>query len=55
MFATRMMHEHGVTSEDFGRVAVADRRHAANNPAAQPTMRANAATSAAVVRKWASE
>ncbi|MGH9172092.1 MAG: lipid-transfer protein [Acidimicrobiales bacterium] len=34
MFATRMMHEHGVTSEDFGRVAVADRRHAANNPAA---------------------
>jgi acetyl-CoA acetyltransferase len=26
--------EHGVTSEDFGRVAVADRRHAANNPAA---------------------
>jgi acetyl-CoA acetyltransferase len=34
MFATRMMHEHGVTSEDFGRVAVADRRHAATNPAA---------------------
>jgi acetyl-CoA acetyltransferase len=34
MFATRMMHEYGVTSEDFGRVAVADRRHAANNPAA---------------------
>jgi acetyl-CoA acetyltransferase len=34
MFATRMMHEYGITSEDFGRVAVADRRHAANNPAA---------------------
>jgi acetyl-CoA acetyltransferase len=34
MFASRMMHEHGITSEDFGRVAVADRRHAANNPAA---------------------
>jgi len=34
MFATRMMHEHGVTSEDFGRVAVADRKHAATNPAA---------------------
>jgi acetyl-CoA acetyltransferase len=34
MFATRIMHEHGVTSEDFGRVAVADRRHAATNPAA---------------------
>jgi acetyl-CoA acetyltransferase len=34
MFARRMMHEYGVTSEDFGAVAVADRRHAANNPAA---------------------
>jgi acetyl-CoA acetyltransferase len=34
MFATRMMHEYGVTSADFGRVAVADRRHAATNPAA---------------------
>ena len=34
MFATRMMHEHGITSEDFGRVTVADRRHAATNPAA---------------------
>lgn len=34
MFATRYMHEYGATSEDFGRVAVADRRHAANNPAA---------------------
>jgi len=34
MFARRMMHEHGVTSEDFGRVAVADRKHAATNPAA---------------------
>ncbi len=34
MFATRYMHDHGATSEDFGRIAVADRRHAANNPAA---------------------
>ncbi len=32
MAATRYMHEYGATSEDFGRVAVADRRHAANNP-----------------------
>jgi acetyl-CoA acetyltransferase len=34
MFATRLMHEYGVTSEDFGRIAVADRKHAATNPAA---------------------
>ncbi len=34
MFATRYMHQHGATSEDFGRIAVVDRRHAANNPAA---------------------
>jgi acetyl-CoA acetyltransferase len=34
MFATRIMHEFGVTTEDFGRVAVADRKHAATNPAA---------------------
>jgi acetyl-CoA acetyltransferase len=34
MFATRIMHEFGVTSEDFGRIAVADRRHAATNPKA---------------------
>ena len=34
MFATRMMHEYGITSEDFGLVAVADRAHAATNPAA---------------------
>lgn len=34
MQARRYMHETGATSEDFGRVAVADRRHAANNPAA---------------------
>lgn len=34
MFARRYMHEYGATSEDFGRVAVADRAHAANNPAA---------------------
>jgi acetyl-CoA acetyltransferase len=32
MFAKRYMHAFGATSEDFGRVAVADRRHAANNP-----------------------
>jgi len=34
MNARRYMHEYGATSEDFGRVAVADRKHAANNPAA---------------------
>jgi acetyl-CoA acetyltransferase len=34
MFATRMMHEYGYRSEDFGAVAVADRKHAATNPAA---------------------
>ena len=34
MFATRYMHEYGATSEDFGRVSVVDRTHAANNPAA---------------------
>jgi acetyl-CoA acetyltransferase len=34
MFATRIMHAYGVTSEDFGRVAVADRRHASTNPKA---------------------
>jgi len=32
MFAQRYMHEYGVTSEDFGRVSVAVRRHGANNP-----------------------
>ena len=30
--ARRYMHDFGATSEDFGRVAVADRRHAATNP-----------------------
>ena len=34
MFARRYMHEYGATSEDFGRVSVAHRRHAATNPAA---------------------
>jgi len=34
MFARRYMHLYGATSEDFGRVAVADRKHAATNPAA---------------------
>jgi acetyl-CoA acetyltransferase len=34
MQARRYMHEYGATSEDFGKVAVADRRHAANNPQA---------------------
>ena len=34
MVAQRYMHEYGATSEDFGRVAVADRKHAATNPAA---------------------
>jgi acetyl-CoA acetyltransferase len=32
--AQRYMHEYGATSEDFGRVSVADRKHAATNPAA---------------------
>jgi acetyl-CoA acetyltransferase len=32
MVARRYMHTYGATSEDFGRVAVADRRHAATNP-----------------------
>jgi acetyl-CoA acetyltransferase len=32
MFARRYMHTYGATSADFGRVAVADRRHAATNP-----------------------
>lgn len=34
MFARRYMHVSGATSEDFGRIAVADRRHAATNPKA---------------------
>jgi acetyl-CoA acetyltransferase len=32
MVARRYMHEYGATSADFGRVAVADRKHAATNP-----------------------
>jgi acetyl-CoA acetyltransferase len=32
MNARRYMHEFGATTEDFGRVAVADRKHAATNP-----------------------
>jgi acetyl-CoA acetyltransferase len=32
MIARRYMHESGASSEDFGRVTVADRRHAAANP-----------------------
>jgi acetyl-CoA acetyltransferase len=32
MQARRYMHEYGASSADFGRVAVADRRHAATNP-----------------------
>ncbi|GIH06247.1 lipid-transfer protein [Rhizocola hellebori] len=32
MAARRYMHKYGATSEDFGRVAVIDRRHAATNP-----------------------
>ena len=32
MVARRYMHCYGATSEDFGAVAVADRRHAAANP-----------------------
>ncbi len=34
MCAQRYMHEFGATTEDFGRIAVIDRKHAANNPAA---------------------
>jgi acetyl-CoA acetyltransferase len=34
MMARRYMHTYGATSEDFGVVTVADRRHAAANPAA---------------------
>lgn len=34
MFARRYMHTYGATSEDFGRVSVADRKHAATNPKA---------------------
>ncbi len=34
MSARRYMTTYGVTSEDFGRVSVADRRHAATNPKA---------------------
>jgi len=34
MFARRYMYEYGATSEDFGRVSVADRKHAATNPKA---------------------
>lgn len=34
MVAQRYMHDYGATSEDLGRIAVADRKHAANNPAA---------------------
>ena len=32
--AARYMHEYGATSEDLGRIAVADRKHAATNPKA---------------------
>ncbi|MFZ2173107.1 MAG: lipid-transfer protein [Rhodococcus sp. (in: high G+C Gram-positive bacteria)] len=32
MVARRYMHEYGATSEDFGRIAVTDRKHAAVNP-----------------------
>jgi acetyl-CoA acetyltransferase len=34
MQARRYMHEYGATTEDFGVVSVADRKHAATNPAA---------------------
>ena len=34
MVAQRYLHEYGATSEDFGRIAVVDRKHAATNPAA---------------------
>jgi acetyl-CoA acetyltransferase len=34
MFARRYLHDHGLTTEAFGRVAVSARRHAATNPRA---------------------
>jgi acetyl-CoA acetyltransferase len=34
MIARRYMHDYGATSEDFGQITVADRRHAATNPRA---------------------
>jgi acetyl-CoA acetyltransferase len=34
MVARRYLHEYGASTEDFGRVSVADRRHAATNPRA---------------------
>lgn len=34
MFARRYMHAYGATSEDFGRISVLSRKHAANNPSA---------------------
>lgn len=34
LHARRYMHEYGVTNEDFGRISVVDRKHAANNPSA---------------------
>jgi acetyl-CoA acetyltransferase len=34
MQARRYLHEYGASSEDFGRIAVADRKHAATNPKA---------------------
>lgn len=34
MVAQRYLHEYGATSEDFGHIAVVDRKHAATNPAA---------------------
>jgi acetyl-CoA acetyltransferase len=32
LHARRYMHEYGVTNEDFGRISVVDRTHAATNP-----------------------
>jgi len=34
MVAQRYLHDYGATSEDFGRIAVIDRKHAATNPRA---------------------
>lgn len=34
MYARRYMHEYGATTQDFGRIAVIDRAHAATNPRA---------------------
>jgi acetyl-CoA acetyltransferase len=55
MAARRYMHAYGATSEDFGRVTVADRRHAATNPRAwfyQRPVTATRSSAAAAARGY---